>query len=186
MEIKRLLCGLGCLCLLSGCSGTGDKSHSNADLSQVITSSQGNNSSAASEDDNQSTPEKARLEFCEAFNKGDLEKTKTLMPQDFIRTIEENQLEYFKNASIEDDFLPDFMRGVFVDKFVQSEEAKDPRMLEYFPDSEKVLIYYVNISVPSSDNETTGNYNKAENFGLFACALQNGKWYVAMNEDEWK
>lgn len=90
MEIKRLLCGLGCLCLLSGCSGTGDKSHSNADLSQVITSSQGNNSSAASEDDNQSTPEKAILEFCEAFNKGDLEKTKTLMPQDFIRTIEEN------------------------------------------------------------------------------------------------
>lgn len=70
MEIKRLLCGLGCLCLLSGCSGTGDKSHSNADLSQVITSSQGNNSSAASEDDNQSTPEKAILEFCEAFNQG--------------------------------------------------------------------------------------------------------------------
>lgn len=186
MKIKSLLCGLVCLCLLSGCSETGDKSNSNADLSQVTTSSQGSNSSAASENDSQSTPEKAILAFCEVFNNGDIEKAKALMPQDFIRTIEENQLEYFKNASIENDYLPDFMRGVFVDKFVRSEEAKDPRMLEYFPDSEKVLIYYVNVSVPSSDNETTGNYDEVENFGLFACALQNGKWYVAMNEDEWK
>ena len=183
MKIKSLLCGLVCLCLLSGCSGTGDNSNSNADLSQVPTSSQGSNSSAASENDSQSTPEKAILAFCEVFNNGDKEKAKALMPQDFIRTIEENQSEYGELVA---NFLPDFMRGLFIDKFVRSEEAKDPRTLELFPDSEKVMIYYVNASVPSSDYETTGNYDRVENYGMFACALQNGKWYVVMNEDEWK
>ena len=183
MKAKGFLCILFFLCLLSGCSRTEDKPEKGIDASQQSTTD--NAASVNSQDELQSTPEKAILAFCEVFNSGDYTKARALMPPDFIHVIDNGLSEYY-SGTINDDYLPDFMRGVNVDKFVRTEEAKDPRMLDLFPDCEKVVIYYVDISVPASDFETTGNYDQVNDFGLFACALQKGKWYVVMNEDEWR
>lgn len=97
MKIKSILCGLVCLCMLSGCSGqpqqgTESKQESANANSQTETTITTTVPTTAVEE-MYSSPEKAIEQYCKTFSAKNTEACKKIVPPDYLYYIDANKEE---------------------------------------------------------------------------------------------
>lgn len=183
MKVKSLLCGLVCLCLLSGCSGQPEQGTESSKQENITTSSSQTETTKTTTapttavEEKHSSPEKAIEEFCRTYSSNDTEACKKIVPPDFLYYQDLNS-----NESTNDSWNPNNDK-IEIREFKQNIKLeKGEEMYEWYmnyytaiksTNAEKITFYTTSAIVDWGDGEEIMQID-------FFCVLENGKWYAVL------
>lgn len=180
MKIKSLLCGLVCLCLLSGCNGQPKQGTESSKEENITTSSSRTETTSTTTapttavEEKHSSPEEAIKFYCNSINEKDIPACKTIIPPDFLESMLSENLQYVVPTNL--------LEQIEVKQFIKFEDVSDVNIWSVFPDSQQLKICYVDVYIEYIDKDMYGEGKVITGMPAFICSYQQGKWYVMMNE----
>lgn len=181
MKIKSILCGLVCLCMLSGCSSQPQQEAESSKSENTITSSSQAETTtipATTVEEKHSSPEKAIEEYCRTVSEHDVEACKKIVPPDFLYYLD------LKDEPVDDAWLLNTGK-IELREFKQNIKLeKGEEMYEWY------MNYYTAIKSTNAEKITfyttsaitdLGNGEEITQIDFF-CVLEAGKWYAVMAE----